>query len=509
MLRTRSQRATYNVITSLLYEAVALVCNLILPRLIILTYGSAYNGITSSATQFLGFIEILNLGVAGATRVSLYKTLAANDEKGTSAIVKSTEQYMRKVSVVLVGFVIVLAIGYPLLVDTGYTFYEVSLLILAVGINSFGNYFFGATYTAFLSAAQCVYINNIFSIVTCVLNTAISVVLIKLGLSIQVVKLVSAAVFFLKPLLQRLYVSHKFNIDRYCQPDKNALSKKKSVMAHSVANIIHDNTDMVVLTVFCNVKIVSVYTVYNLVMNALKKTQSIFTSGTESIFGDMWVKGEQDKIKKYLGLYEFIIMILVSTVFSTATAMILPFVANYTKGVTDIEYVLPVYALVIMLAQIFYAIRAPYLTLVQGIGHYEQTKNGAIAEAAINVSISVILVQFCGIVGVAVGTLIANMFRTFQYALYIEKKVIHRGRFAFIYKIIIALLSLTVINLISYFPCQYASESWLNWCVCGCIVMAISLIVTTIVSFVIFRKDTMILFKLVKGIIKNRTIRKS
>ena len=75
-------------------------------------------------------------------------------------------------------------------------------------------------------------------------------------------------------------------------------------------------------------------------MNALKKTQKIFTSGTESVFGNMWAKGEIDKIKKNLGIYEHIIAVFVSIIFSTAAIMILPFISLYTRGVHDIEYIL-------------------------------------------------------------------------------------------------------------------------------------------------------------------------
>jgi len=505
MSKTRTQKAALNTLTAAISEIVALVCGLILPRMILANYGSAYNGITTSATQFLSAVSILTVGVSGTTRVALYRSLADGDIKKSSAIVRSTEIYMRKIGLILLVYIVGLSILYPIFVQTGYEWLDVAVLVAAAGIGTFGQYFFGTAYTAFLSANQSVYIYNIFLIATVLANTVISAVLIKLGCSIQIVKLSSAFVYFLRPLMQSLYVSKRFKIDKRCKPDNSALALRRDVMAHSLANIVHDNTDMVVLTLFCNVKIVSVYTVYNLVMHALKKTQGVFTSGTEAIFGNMWVKGEADKIKKALGYYEFIVGVLVSTIFATSFIVILPFISLYTKGVNDVEYVLPTYALVISLAQAWFCLRAPYLTLVQGVGHYKQTKTGAYFEAGINLITSVILVQFIGIVGVAVGTLIANVFRTVQYAWYIDRSIAPRGMKVFIFKVVWAIANAAV----SYFIAapvvrEYAHLSWQNWILCSFFSIAVCAVITLASSLIFFRSDLTGVIGIAKNMIKKK-----
>ena len=490
MVKTRTQKAALNTATATISEVVMLICGLILPRLILANFGSEYNGITSSAKQFLSAISILNVGVAGATRVALYKTLAANDIEASSAIVKATENYMRKVGLVLAAYIIILSIVYPVCINTGYEFFDVAILIIAAGIGTFGQYFFGTAYTAFLSADQCVYITNVFTIIATILNTVVSVFLIQIGCSIQVVKLGGAFVLFMKPLLQNIYVTRRYKINKKCKPDDNALVMRKDVMAHSIANIVHDNTDMIVLTIFCNVKIVSVYTVYNLVMGALKKTQQVFTTGTEAVFGSMWAKGEADKIRLNLGYYEWFVTFFVSVVFSTTLIMILPFISLYTKGVTDTEYILPSYAIVITLAQAWYCLRSPYLTLVQGAGQYKQTKTGAYFEAGINLTISIVLVQFVGIVGVALGTMAANIFRTIQYAIYIDDHIIKRGKTVFIKKIIWAMMNVIVIAACMFVILQkHTTKGWIDWILAAILCTLFSILFTFISSFVFYRKD--------------------
>ncbi len=476
--------------TAALLEVVMLVCGLILPRLILSHYGSAYNGITSSAKQFLSAISILNVGVAGTTRVALYKSLAENDLKRTNAIVRATALHMRKVGIVLTVYAAALMILYPLFVDTGYGWFEVAPLIFAASLSSFGRYFFSTAYKALLMADQSVYIANIFSIVVNILNTLVNIVLIYAGCTIQVVRLSAAVVLLLNPVLLSVYVRKKYEIDTHCEPDNSALSLRRDVMAHSIANIVHDHTDVVVLTIFTDVKIVSVYTVYNLVMNALKKTQMVFTSGTEGLFGNMWAKGEHSKIRENLGYYEFIVGCFVSVVFSTTLVMILQFISLYTHGVHDVEYILPSYALVITIAQAFYCFRSPYLTLVQGAGQYKQTKTGAYFEAGINLLLSILLVQYVGIVGVAVGTLAANVFRTCQYALYSDNHLVKRGHLVFIKRILWASANVCIICFLSNMVVStIRCDSWFRWVITAFFVTVFSIVVTFVSALVFYRHD--------------------
>ena len=58
-----------------LYEIVSLVCGLISQRLILDSFGSAYNGITQSISQFVSYIELMKAGIGGVTMSALFKPL--------------------------------------------------------------------------------------------------------------------------------------------------------------------------------------------------------------------------------------------------------------------------------------------------------------------------------------------------------------------------------------------------------------------------------------------------
>lgn len=489
MNNSRLKKTTYSIVVLGLYEITLFVCNLILPRLIIGTYGSDKNGLISSITQFLSFASILRMGVAGATRAELYKPLADGDIEGISSIMNATQRYMRKIALIFIGYLLCVSIAFPFIVDSTYQWYEVLTLVLIMGVGTFSQYFFGLTYTTLLQADQRSYISNIFSIFAVLLNTGISCFLIVNNFSLHLVKIVYAIIFSITPFLMSMYVRKKYKLDKHAPINNNALKKRGDVMAHSIANIVHENTDIVVLTIFTNMVTVSVYSVYNLVMNGIKQLVSIFTFGLEGAFGNMLAKNQDDSFHNNFNLFEFLIGSFVSVVISCTGLLILPFVGLYTKGVTDVEYIIPVYAVIVVLAQAFYCIRIPYLTIVQASGMYKETRNGAFVEAFLNLSISIVLTIFFGIIGVAIGTLVANLFRTIQYAYFSYKNIIKKSIFYFWLRLawvtLNCIMSVGICFLIKK-SINFEFNNWYHWIIAGFLCASISILIWLVSSLIFY-----------------------
>lgn len=490
MENTRTRKLLLTMITSVIYQIVSGVGGFILPRLIILHYGSAYNGTLSSILQFLSIVAFLRLGIAGALRVSLYGPLAKKDTNAISEIVNGTQLYMHKIAYIIMVYVIILIFFYPLIINNPQSYIATSILVFALGVGTFAEYFFGMTYGTLLIADQRLYILHIVQTLTTLINIFVSVWLILTGHSIQVIKLVSAVLFFMSPLILNQYVSRKYHINKRALPNCNVLVKRKDAMGHSIANIIHENIDIILLTVFCGVKVVSIYAVYSLVMTSLRKILIILTEGTEAVFGNFWVQKEYNNIKKYMSCYEWLISSFIVVAFSATGLLLLPFIRLYTKGVSDVQYYIPSYALVITLAYFFYCMRTPYVTVVQAVGHYKETKKGAYMEAFINLFSSLILVQFLGLIGTAIGTLLANVFRTAQYAFYVKKNLIVCSITKNVRRLLWIIGNMGIIILLCYFyTVKTASIGWYNWILCGIFIVTVGTILVLCTSCLFYKND--------------------
>lgn len=490
----RSKKALKNMIASISYEIISVICGLILPRLILSRFGSSYNGITSSITQFLSCVALLKAGVGGVTRASLYKPLAENDMDAVNAIVNATDKFMKKIALIFAFSVLIFACLYPFLVSYEFEWLFSFSLVLILGISTFMQYYFGITYQMLLQADQRQYVISIIQIITTILNTLIAALLIYFGGSIHVVKLGSAIAFSLNPLVTNLYTRKKYHLNKRILPDQNAISQRWDAFWQSVAFFVHNNTDTIVLTIFADIKEVSVYTVYNYVIANIRLVIVTFVTGFGAAFGNMLAKKEYELAKKNLRIYELIIFGLTGIIYTTAGIMIVPFALLYTRGITDVNYSRPVFAILVTIAGAFSCFRIPYQTVVEAAGHFKKTRNGAFVEAGLNITISILAVIKFGLVGVAMGTLVATIFRSIQYSNYLSKNILLRSNWIFYKHIILCFFTAGMTWIVS--KCFLFTEATNNvyfWCINSFIVFVCSTIITILISFVFYRRDVLYL----------------
>ncbi len=433
-----------NIVTSLLQQAATVICGFIVPRLILSTYGSAYNGIVSSVGQFLSCITLLRAGIGGVTRAALYRTLESGDIEKTSGIINATEIFMRKIAAIFSVCLVLFAAVYPVFVQEFDWFFTFTL-VLILGISTVMQYCFGITNQFLLHADQKLHVYNIWQIVAVVVNTIFSVVLMNIGCSIHVVKLGSAAAFSITPIMMYLYVRKKYGLVKNAAPDHSAIAQRWDAAAHQVAAFVHSNTDIMILTVFTDMLQVSVYVVYTSIVSGINQLVMSAANAIEASIGKIVAHNDENLLREKVSAYEWIVHVLSVILFACAAMLIVPFVLVYTQGVMDVNYNQPLLGYFMCLAYWINIIRLPYQNVIETAGHFKQTKRMAIIEAVLNVSISCILVVVLGTVGVVVGTVIAMMYRTIGYAIYTSKNILKVSCKRFAKRIFVSVLVLGIV----------------------------------------------------------------
>lgn len=499
----RTKKAFYNTASGIFYQFVAIVCAFILPRLILSRFGSSYNGVVSSINQFLSWVSVLSAGIGGVTRAALYKPLVEKDTGKISSIMKATDLFMKKVALIFVGLLIAFAIGYPFMVSDEFQFFFVFSMVLVLGINTFAQYYFGITYQTLLEADQRQYVYTIVRIITTFAGTIAAALLVILGFEIRFVYLVSSVIYACNPIFLSLYVKKFYKLDRCAVPDNTTVKQRWDAFAQELAIMINGNTDIIVLTVFCNVKIVSVYTIYNMIINGVKKLLQTFTTGVGAAFGNMLAQGkDNDYLNCRLKMFEFVVYNVTTILFSITAMTIVPFVSVYVRGVTDINYIRPGFGYLITIAAMFNCYRIPYQTIVYAAGKFKETRNGSIVEAVLNIVLSIILVSTIGLNGVVIGTLVAAMFRTCQYSIYLSKNIIHRSSWIFIINIVMSLLVclLSVIFFNEFVKTDVSN--YFQWCVLAVKALGVVLIPMVVIDIIFYREEAKGVLNRVRSIIK-------
>lgn len=504
MSNSRTKKSILNAGCELLLELVTAVCSFILPRLILSHFGSAYNGITQSISQFIGCVALLKSGIGSVTRAALYKPLAENNAYGISEVVNATERFMRKIAVIFSGAVIIFAAVYPFIIRENFSWFFSFSLVLVLSIGTFAQYYFGFTYQMVLQADQKNYIISLVTIVSTILNTLIASFLIILGASIHIVKLGSAAAFVIPPFFYMFYVRKLYKIDRSVSPNDKLISQRWDAFGHQLANFVNLNTDVIIVTVILGVKEVSVYTIYYMIANSVKKIITAISGGTSAAFGNLMARKEDKLFKNRFEQYEFLIFAMATLLFTITAILFLPFLDLYTKGISDANYHRPSLVIAICLAEFFMCTKIPYEQIVFVAGHFKQTRNKAYGEAIINIILSVACVYFFGLIGVLIGTAVASAYRTIQYYLYVSKNIISRPKGSLLYKFIFTVLcSFSSYAATSFLPFTEI-KSYFGWIICAVCVAIITFLIALVLILLMFRKEFRGILRVLSNIGKER-----
>ncbi len=260
-------------------------------------------------------------------------------------------------------------------------------------------------------------------VVTNVLNVILVFVFASLGVGVVWVKLISSTVFLLRPVFYTFYVKRHYNFSGK-QTEKFELKNKWTGMGQHIAYYLQTGMDVFILTLVTDAKTVAVYSVYHLVLFSIKNIVISLTGGMEALFGNMIAKGEQTELKQAFEGYKLMLTLLVIVLFGTTGVMIVPFVKIYTSGATDANYIQPIFALILMLAEAVNCLTWPCASIAISANKLKETRFGSYGEAAINFVFSVALVFWNPLVGVAIGSLLSVIFKALFYTVYVSKNIV-------------------------------------------------------------------------------------
>ena len=310
-------------------------------------------------------------------------------------------------------------------------------------------------------------------------------------------KLTTSLIFLIQPFSIYLYVRKHYKINTKIKYDKEPIPQKWNGIAQHVAAAVLDGTDTVVLTLFATLADVSVYSVYYLVVKGVKQLFMSMTNGITSLIGELWARQEIDELKKTFGWTEWIIHTGIVFVFGVTTVLIVPFVRVYTSGIHDADYIQPLFAVLIVIANAAHCLRLPYNILILAAGHYKQTQNNYVMTSVLNIVISIFAVKKLGLVGVAIGTLIAMAYQTVWMAWYNSRNLIRWPMRNFVKQMFVDILTFVSCGLVCSFFSFY-SNNYVEWIINAIKVSILWFIVMALINTVFYPERSLKLVKLLK-----------
>ena len=139
---------------------------------------------------------------------------------------------------------------------------------------------------------------------------------------------------------------------------------------------------------------------------------------------------------------------------------------------------------------------------LQAAGKYKDTKYIAIIEPILNIVISVTMVIKFGLIGVAIGTLVASLFKTIMFSNFMSQKIINRKQFISWLKCLVFLgegvVSIVIVRLLPF----TTSYNYGHWIVNALFTVIICSSVVIIGSLLFFNNDSKLIITKIYRVIK-------
>lgn len=415
------KRTKLNISTALICRIVIVICGFIAPRFLLKAFGSSIYGISVSITQFLSYITLLESGIGGVARAELYGPLAREDHRRTSAVYHAVKRFFMGVALAFLAYTVVLGIVYKDVahVETfsrGYLF----ALVMIISLSTLGKYMGGMANLTLIVADRRQYVNHFITIGMTIANTAAIVILVNMKIDLLWVKLGSSVIFVVRPVMYSLYVKKHYTLPPVPSGEAKLPQKWTGIGQH-IAYFLHTNTDVVLLTLFADTNLVAIYAVYNMVIGNIRSITESFSSGMEAEFGRCIAQGQYDQLKQVYRRFKTLLVSISILLFCCTGILIVPFVKLYTAGITDADYIRPTFSMILLIAEAVNCMVLPCSCMAVAANHIKQTKMGAYGEAAINICLSCALIFWEPLLGVAIATLVATIFRAIYYQCYAAK----------------------------------------------------------------------------------------
>jgi O-antigen/teichoic acid export membrane protein len=350
-------------------------------------------------------------GLSSASIFALYKPLTDKNYSRISGIVSASKQFYYQAGGIFIILAAALSCLYPLFIhSTVLGYWRIMILVLVLSIGQVVNYFAIARYQVLLTADQKSYVISIISMVQLLLNLCVVVVLGYMRADIVLMRLLcSLSVLIAVPIL-RIYCTRKYPyVDYHAAPIKSALDQRWSALYLQVLGSIQTAAPITILTfVIGNLKLVSVYAVFNIVFSGLVGVINIFSGTLYPSFGELLISDKNKQLKNVYSEFETAYYYVITIVYGITSVMIMPFIKVYTRHIVDVNYMQYAVGCWFVVSSMAYALKTPQGMMVISAGRFKSTQSQTTIQGVLMVLLGVIFTIKWGIVGVLVASAVSN-----------------------------------------------------------------------------------------------------
>ena len=406
----RTLNTLKNIVANIGSVVVLTILGFFTRKIFIDSLGVEYLGLNGLLQNVLGMLSLVEGGIGTSIVYNLYKPLADNDQSKIIALVQLYRKIYKYIA--LAVFVLSLCL-YPFLdvfIKNGDGLAYVSVVYFIFVANNLVGYLMADKWSLINSDQKQYKLAKYTICYQIILN------LVKIGILLHFKSFVAYLLveFFLSlvyngiiiKVVNRLYpyicTREKYKVEPAVKA--NIIMNVKALFLHSIGGYLLHSTDNIIISSFIGVGVVGLYSNYMLIVSQVKAlTKPILTSMKDSI-GNLVAQDTEEKQYKIFKAIDLINFFIVGLVIVVLYNTLTPFVVWWLGK----DYILAETVVLVMCFNYFVdEIRTSVMMYKYVSGIFTADKYVVFITSVINLVVSIVLVQYMGLVGTLLGTSIA------------------------------------------------------------------------------------------------------
>lgn len=408
----RAKNASRNIVFGIILKAYQIAFPFVIRTAMIYKMGMNYVGLNSLFTSVLQVLNLAELGVGSAMVYSMYKPIVTGDEDTICALLNLYKKYYRIIGCIVLAAGIILLPFIPHLISKDSVIPEDINIYLIYLMNLFAtvmSYWLFAYMNSLLMAHQR---NDLVSKVMLVTNT------IQYALQLVFIIFVKSYYLYLSALIFTQILTNILTavIARRKYPNylpKGELEKEKVLeINHRVRDlftakfgtVVVSSADSIVISAFLGLSVLGIYNNYYYIVMSVSGFLTIIFNSITSGVGNSLVTESLDKNYKDFKMMSLLIVWLLAVCSSCFLCLFQPFMTMWVgkKNLLDFK-------LVILFCIYFFVCQMSMLwaTFKDAAGLWHEDRYRALIGALANLILNIILVQFIGLYGILLSTIIS------------------------------------------------------------------------------------------------------
>lgn len=404
------------VIKNSIVGTVAQICSLAIAfysqRFFLRYLGLEIQGINSVIGDTLGFLSFAELGVGTAITYRLYKPLEQRNEIELASLMRVYAFLYQIIGGIVFIAGLILMLFLPVFINDAVSDMRFIRTAYMIQLFSTASSYFFAYKRSFIFADQKQFICKIVDISTNIFYSILRIISLIYLHNFHVYLLLQ----FLQVLSANMIISYYYNrnysfikkaFKERFKDVKGLFKDTKDVLIGRVAGYVYSSTDNLVISTFSGIRLAGGFSNYRIVTNSVKNLISGMTDSITATIGNYVQSKDEEESYRMFRNYSFI-RYVVANVAITGLCICTDAFVGVIFGA---EYVMHSWVLYLMAIDIFIGIvYGPLGEFVTVLGYFSAEKYINVTGAAINLGLSIFLVQFIGIEGVLIGTCVSQLF---------------------------------------------------------------------------------------------------